>query len=115
MFVVPFYTKSQLPSLIKWSLVPITLFLDNRGKQICETDEPDLWLAENGFAVKSKWREGKILYAEIDVVSTDLCWRTFYLLKAGQGETLSSTNQWNDCIDELFVEPLTTIQKRCVP
>jgi len=134
MFVVPFYTKSQLPSLIKWSLIPITLFLDNRGKQICETDEPDLWLTENGFSVKSKWREGKILYAEIDIVSTDLknfysfeevtrtqqkgteeCWRTFYLLKAGQGETPSSTNQWNDCIDEVFVEPLTTIQKRCVP
>ena len=64
MFVVPFYTKSQLPSLIKWSLVPITLFVDNRGKQICETDEPDLWLAENDFAVKSKWREGKILYVD---------------------------------------------------
>ena len=46
---------------------------------------------------------------------TEECWRTFYLLKAGQGETPSSVNQWNDCIDEVFVEPLATIQKRCVP
>jgi hypothetical protein len=49
MFVVPFYTKPILPSLINWSLQPIALFLENRGKQICETDDPVAWLSENGF------------------------------------------------------------------
>ena len=134
MFIVPFYTRTALPSLIKWSLVPITLFLDNRGKQLCETDEPEQWLVDNGFFVKSKWREGKILYVEIDIQSmklkdfysfedvtrvqqkgTEECWRTFFILKAGAGEAPSSTQQWNDCIDETFVEPLETIQKRCMP
>jgi hypothetical protein len=134
MFIVPFYTRAALPSLIKWSLVPITLFLDNRGKQLCETDEPEQWLADNSFFVKSKWREGKILYVEIDIQSMELkefysfeevtriqqkgteeCWRTFFILKAGTGEATSSIKQWNDCIDETFVEALETIQKRCMP
>jgi len=134
MFIVPFYTRTALPSLIKWSLIPITLFLDNRGKQLCETDEPEQWLVDNSFFVKSKWREGKILYVEIDIQSMELkefysfeevtriqqkgteeCWRTFFILKAGTGEAASSTNQWNDCIDETFVEALETIQKRCMP
>jgi hypothetical protein len=134
MFIVPFYTRTALPSLIKWSLIPITIFLDNRGKQLCETDEPEQWLVDNSFFVKSKWREGKILYVEIDIQSMELkefysfeevtriqqkgteeCWRTFFILKAGTGEATSSIKQWNDCIDETFVEALETIQKRCMP
>jgi hypothetical protein len=131
MFVIPFYTKPILPSLINWSLQPIALFLENRGKQICETDDPVAWLSENGFFLKRSWKESGYFFAEIDSEKTRLqdfysfeqvtreqqkgteeCWRTFFLLLPGLNETETSIHQWNDCIDDLFLEPLKLIQSR---
>ena len=109
MFIVPFYTRTALPSLIKWSLIPITLFLDNRGKQLCETDEPEQWLVDNSFFVKSKWREGKILYIEIDIQSMKL--KEFYSFEEVTRIQQKGTEEcWRT-----FVEALETIQKRCMP
>jgi hypothetical protein len=123
MFVVPFYIRPSPKSLIQWSLQPIVLFLDSQGRQICKTDAPLDWLAENGFHTKTTWTQGQTVYAEIDTQQTAVkeyytfeeltteqqkgtqeCWRTFYVL------TGESTHHWNECLEEPFKECIDSIQ-----
>lgn len=102
MFIVPFFKRDPPPSLIQWSLQPMSLFLENRGKSLCSiTDTPEDWLAENGLIVdnNNKWLENNIYYVQICPKKTNLkdfysfeqvtkvqgkgteeCWRTFHFL-----------------------------------
>jgi len=131
MFIVPFYTKQSPQSLIAWSVQPIVLFLDTRGKNLCQTDTPKEWLDSNGFVTKKTWtqknKEGQFYFAEIDQQKTAInefytfedltitqqngteeCWRAFYRVK---GED-KSIHHWNDCIEDVFQGPLTLIKAR---
>ena len=130
MFVVPFFYRAPIQSLISWSLQPIVIFLENRGKQLCQVDSPTEWLSENGFSVKNKWQVGDILYVEVDAEKTSLrdfysfeqltvqqqkgteeCWRTFYTMKSE--EDLSSSMAWNKNMESPLFDILQEIQIKC--
>lgn len=116
-------------SLISWHLQPISLFLDNRGKQLCEVDDADEWLTENGFGVKQKWIEQNMVFVEIDKETTKLsdfysfeeltkqqqkgteeCWKTFFLLDSE--EEKESCKSWNENIEAPFLKVLNSIQMK---
>lgn len=128
MFVVPFFLRPALSSLIQWNLVPITLFLENHGKLLCTADDPASWLAENGFAVKQIWKEKDTYFAEVDTAATSLadfysfeqltktqqkgtqeCWKTFFIMKSKDNEPCSET-AWNENIESPFDKTLQAIQ-----
>jgi hypothetical protein len=130
MFVVPFFCRAPIQSLIPWSLQPIVVFLENRGKQLCQVDLPAEWLSENGFSVKNQWKVGDIVYVEVDAEKTALrdfysfeqlsvqqqkgteeCWRTFFTMKSAE-DTMSSL-AWNKNIESPFFDVLQEIQKKC--
>ena len=134
MFIVPFFTTSAPKSLIAWSVQPITLFLDTRGRSLCQTDSPKEWLENNGFVARKTWsqktKEGHFYFEEVDNEKTALaefytfedltvsqqkgteeCWRTFYLLNTTSGDE-KSTHHWNDCIEDIFQGPLSVIKSR---
>ena len=130
MILIPFFTQQTPPSLIPWHLQPISLFLENRGKQFCEVEDVDSWLQENGFVVKQKWKQQTMVFVEIDTEKTKLsdfysfeeltkqqqkgieeCWRTFFLLDSE--EENESCKSWNENIDSSFLSVLQTIQMKC--
>lgn len=128
MFVVPFILRNELSSLYAWKLRPVLLFLENHGKHICSTDNPDEWLQENGFCVKKSWVYDSIVYAEIDEEKmsmkdfysfeqlttiqkrgTEECWRTFYIMESPPNEK-NSEWAWNSLFEESISKVLHTIQ-----
>jgi len=130
MFVVPFFYRTPVQSLISWHLQPIVVFLENRGKQICQVDSPRDWLTENGFHVKHQWQVADTLYVEVaedrmnlsDFYSfeqltlqqqkgTEECWRTFFLMNSEEDPTSSAT--WNKNIEAPFFNVLQEIQIKC--
>jgi hypothetical protein len=130
MFVVPFFCRTPVGSLIPWCLQPIVVFLENRGKQLCQVESPKQWLDENGFVIQQTWQEGDILYAEVrpdsmklsDFYSfeqltiqqqkgTEECWRTFFLMKSN--EDPKSSQSWNQLLDSPFFAVLQAIQTKC--
>lgn len=129
MFVVPFFLRPALPSLIQWKLMPVTLFLENHGKHICSSEDPSSWLADNGFVTKQTWKEKDIFFAEIDTEKTIIrdfysfeqltktqekgtqeCWRTFFVMKANE-DTNESVTPWNENIENPFSKTILAIQK----
>ncbi len=131
MFVVPFFYRTPVQSLIPWSLQPVVLFLENRGKQLCQVDSPKEWLAENGFVVKDQWQKDNILYVQVipdsmrlsDFYSfeqltlqqqrgTEECWRTFFLMKSTEDQ--KSSMAWNKNIELPFLNVVQEIQMRCM-
>lgn len=133
MFVVPFFFRDPLRSIIQWQIRPITLFLDNHGKHLCSVDNPVSWLSENGFYVKQTWQEGDILFAEIDKEKTALkdfysfeeltkkqqkgteeCWRTFFLMSTNAAEEKSTEKKWNENFEEIFQRVLYSIEAQCL-
>jgi hypothetical protein len=131
MFVVPFFFRTPAQTLIPWRLQPIVLFLENRGKQMCQVDSPQEWLTENGFVVKNTWQKDTILYIQVvpesmrlaDFYSfeqltvqqqkgTEECWRTFFVMKSTEDE--QSSMAWNKNIEPPFLEVLQEIQTKCM-
>lgn len=131
MFVVPFFYRTPVESLIPWSLQPIVLFLENRGKQLCQADVPSDWLNENGFVVKKTWQVENTMYVEVDVQKmklsefysfeqvtlqqqkgTEECWRTFFVMKSK--EDLQSSMVWNKLLESPFSNVLQEIQGKCM-
>jgi hypothetical protein len=131
MFVVPFFLRASLPSVIQWKLVPVTLFLENHGKGLYVVDNADEWLAENGFVVKRQWHEEEIVFAEIDATKTNLsdfysyeqltveqkkgteeCWRTFFVLKTEDPDEKLSEKAWNQNIENPFSKAILAIQRK---
>lgn len=129
MILIPFFIQRSPPSLISWKLQPITLFLENRGKQFCDIENPEHWLQENGFFIKEQWKEGNVMFVEIDTEKTRLCdfysyddltkqqqkgteecWRTFFLLHSE--EEKDSCKSWNENIDSSFLKVLSNIQTK---
>lgn len=129
MFVVPFFFRESLPSLIEWQIQPLTLFLENRGKQVCSAEDIEDWLVTNGFVWKRKWVVGKTCFVEIDLEKMDLadfysfeqltkqqsrgteeCWRTFFLLRA-KPEEASSEHSWNETYEEPIASTLQELKK----
>jgi hypothetical protein len=114
--------------MIQWQLVPVSLFLENHGKHLCNVDEADEWLEANGFVVKQTWIDGSLVFAEIDAEKTNLadfysfeqltktqqkgtqeCWRTFYLMKA-QPDEVTSEKAWNENIEDSFSNAIEKIR-----
>jgi hypothetical protein len=131
MFVVPFFLRAPLPSVIQWQLVPITLFLENHGKGLYSVENADEWLAENGFSVKRQWQEEDIVFVEIDTTKTNLsdfysyeqltveqkkgteeCWRTFFVLKTENPDEKLSEKSWNENIENPFSKAILAIQRK---
>lgn len=130
MFVVPFFYRAPVKSLIEWSLQPVVVFLENRGKQLCQVDSPSEWLNENGFIVKQSWQQGNTLFVQIDSEKmklrdfysfeqvtlqqqkgTEECWRTFFLMKSD--EEPQSSMVWNKLLEPPFSNVLQEIQGKC--
>ena len=130
MFVVPFFCRDPIPSLIPWSLQPIVVFLENRGKQVCSVDSPSEWLNENGFVVKQSWQHANTLFVEVDIQKTRLsdfysfeqvtnkqqkgteeCWRTFFFMKSE--EDPQSSMAWNKHIEAPFLGFIEEIKEKC--
>jgi hypothetical protein len=131
MFVVPFFLRAPLPSIIQWQLVPITLFLENHGKGLCTAENLEAWLSENGFAKKQSWQVGDTAYVEIDTTKTTLrdfysfeqltveqkkgteeCWRTFFLMKSVSPDEKQSEKAWNENLENPFSKILGEIQRK---
>lgn len=130
MFILPFFLQPAVPSGIPWGLQPITVFLENRGKQLCQVEDAEEWLQENGFVVKTSWKDKNIVFAEIDTAGTQLkdfysfeqltqqqqkgteeCWRTFFLMTSV--EEKDSCDAWNSFIDPILLPSLRAIQTKC--
>jgi hypothetical protein len=131
MFVVPYFYEKPLPSIIGWQLQPITIFLENHGKHLYSTENPQQWLVENGFFSKKSWKENEILFVEVDTDKTKLkdfysyeeltkeqrkgteeCWRTFFFMKTINPDEKDSEISWNQYFDGPIQKVLTSIQAR---
>jgi hypothetical protein len=131
MFVVPFFLRTPLPSIIQWQLVPITLFLENHGKGLCTAENLEEWLEENGFTKKQSWQVGDTAFVEIDITKTILrdfysfeqltleqkrgteeCWRTFFIMKPVSADEKHSEKAWNENLENPFSKILMEIQQR---
>lgn len=131
MFIVPFFLRAPLPSIIQWQLVPITVFLENHGKGLCTAENLEEWLSENGFSKKQSWKVGDTAYVEIDREKTNLrdfysfeqltleqkrgteeCWRTFFLMKPTSTEEKDSEKAWNENLENPFSKILMEIQRK---
>ena len=131
MFVVPFFLRAPLPSIIQWQLVPVTVFLENHGKGLCSVENIDEWLNENGFEKKQEWQVGDTVYVEIDIQKTNIrdfysfeqltlqqkrgteeCWRTFFVMKSISAEEKTSEKAWNENLENPFSKILEQIQTR---
>ena len=133
MFVIPYFVRNTLPSLCAWKLIPITIFLENRGKnlyRLSADENPDDWLEQNGFVKKSSWKDEDYLFVEIDTVKTrcqdfysfeqitlqqtkgtEDCWRTFFLMKT-QEDNDTSLKSWNELNEPEFLSILQKIKTR---
>lgn len=128
MILIPFFIQKSPPSLIPWHLQPISVFLENRGKQFCQVENPEIWLQENGFIVCNQWKQENMMFVEIDTEKTRLrdfysfeeltkqqqkgteeCWRTFFLLHS-ENEP-GSCKSWNETIETPFLSVLQIIQE----
>lgn len=131
MFIVPFFLRAPIQSIIQWNLVPITLFLENHGKGLCSAENAEEWLNENGFIKKQSWQGKDILFVEVDVEKTNLrefysfeqltleqkkgteeCWRTFFVMKSTENDEKSSEKAWNENLENPFSKILEEIQKK---
>lgn len=131
MFIVPFFIREPLSSIIQWNLVPITLFLENHGKGLCSTENGEAWLNENGFEKKQSWQGKDTLFVEVDVSKMNLkefysyeqltleqkkgteeCWRTFFVMKAVDTNEKSSAKAWNENLENPFSKILEEIQTK---
>ncbi len=131
MFVVPFFLRDPLPSVIQWKLIPVTLFLENHGKGLYVVENVDEWLTENGFLVKRQWKQADTVYAEIDTARTNLrdfysyeqltleqkkgteeCWRTFFIMKSENPDEKLSEKAWNQNIENPFSNAILEIQNK---
>lgn len=131
MFLVPFLFRTPLPSGIDWIFIPISLFLENRGKQFCSVEDADSWLEENGFVAKQMWTVGEKQFVEIDPEKTNLrefysfeqvtkeqskgteeCWRTFFYMKSKSAD-IPSEDAWNETFEEQIQYILHEIYKTC--
>ena len=132
MFIVPFFIREPLKSLCAWKLTPISLFLENRGKnfyQLESSESKEEWLECNGFIAKQSWIEGDCHFVEIDTEKTKLkdfysfeqltlqqtkgteeCWKTFFVMKSNK-ENEESTQSWNELIEKPIQEKLNSIQR----
>ena len=133
MFIVPFFIRNPLQSLCAWKLIPIAIFLANRGKTLytlSEDENPDEWLQQNGFVQKSRWKEGDALYVEIDSTKTNCkdfysfeqvttvqskgmeeCWKTFFCMKT-QEVNDPSLKSWNELFEPEVFSILQKIKAR---
>lgn len=136
MFLVPYFLRKPLPSLIQWNLLPISLFLENRGKGLCSVGsaaDVTEWLSDNGFVSKGQWMEGDVFYIEIDTEKTKLndfysleqltkephrgteeCWVTYYVMKSVASTEAESEKAWNENIEAPFGKILKAIQNHGV-
>ncbi len=133
MFVVPFFLRAPLSSIIQWQLVPITVFLENHGKGICTAENVDEWLHENGFQKKKTWQVGDTVYVEIDTTKTTLrdfysfeqltveqkrgteeCWRTFFVMKSISPDEKQSEKAWNENLENPFSKILGEIHTKMI-
>ena len=131
MFIVPFFLRAPIKSIIQWNLVPITLFLENHGKGLCSAESGEEWLSENGFVKKQSWQVNDIYFVEIDTEKTNLkefysfeqitfeqkkgteeCWRTFFLMKSIEPDELSSEKAWNENLENPFSKILLEIRTK---
>jgi hypothetical protein len=131
MFVVPFFLRAPLPSIIQWQLVPVTVFLENHGKGLCSAENIDEWLNENGFEKKQRWQVDDTVYVEIDSQKTTLrdfysfeqltlqqkrgteeCWRTFFMMKSACADEKQSEKAWNENLENPFSKILSEIQTK---
>jgi hypothetical protein len=131
MFIVPFFLRAPIKSIIQWNLVPITLFLENHGKGLCSAESGEEWLSENGFVKKQSWQVNDIYFVEIDTEKTNLkefysfeqitfeqkkgteeCWRTFFVMKSVEPEEKSSEKAWNENLENPFSKILLEIRTK---
>jgi hypothetical protein len=131
MFIVPFFLRTPLASIIQWRLTPISLFLENHGKGLCVVENGEEWLNENGFVKKQTWLVDDILFVEVDIANTNLkefysfeqltleqkkgteeCWRTFFLMKSIEPDELSSEKAWNENLENPFSKILLEIRTK---
>lgn len=131
MFIVPFFLRAPIKSIIQWNLVPITLFLENHGKGLCTAESWEEWLSENGFIKKQSWQMNDIYFVEIDTENTNLkdfysfeqltleqkkgteeCWRTFFVMKSVELNEKSSEKAWNENLENPFSKILNEIQRK---
>lgn len=131
MFIVPFFLRAPLGSIIQWNLVPITLFLENHGKGLCSTENGEEWLCENGFVKKQSWQVKDTLFVEVDETKMNLkefysyeqltleqkkgteeCWRTFFVMKSIEPDEKSTEKAWNENLENPFSKILEEIQTK---
>ena len=131
MFIIPFFLRAPLASIIQWNLVPVTLFLENHGKGLCTAESAEEWLDENGFSAKEIWKKGDTVFVEVDVQRTNLkefysfeqltteqkrgteeCWRTFFLMKSLSSDEKKSEKAWNENLENPFSKILEEIQAK---
>jgi hypothetical protein len=132
MFVIPFFIRNPLKSLCAWKLTPISLFLENRGKNFYQLESSESiqeWLECNGFIMKKIWTENDCCFVEIDAEKTRIkdfysyeqltlqqtkgteeCWKTFFVMKSDKNDE-NSIQSWNELIEPSIQEKLKSIQR----
>lgn len=133
MFIIPFFARTSLTSLCAWKLVPITIFLENRGKnlyRLSNDENADDWLQENGFFKKQSWQENEFMFVEVDVDRTKLkdfysfeqltstqtkgieeCWKTFFIMNTKDTND-TSLKSWNELFEPEIIGVLQKIKTR---
>ncbi len=136
MFVIPYFTKPTIETTIDWAFLPVYIFLDNKGRQLwlCEESEKEILqvvLPENGFYVKSHWKEGDRLFVEIDTEKTNIqnfysfeevtrkkekgteeCWRRFFVFVCKRESEKHLETFWLHNLEPNFTEVLNSISKK---
>lgn len=132
MFIIPFFKREPLKSLSAWKLIPVTIFLENRGKNFYElgpTESLEDWLHYNGFFAKEIWQEENTFFIEMDTEKTKLndfysfeqvtitqnkgteeCWKTFFLMTSDKQDE-NSIQSWNELIEKPIQDKLNSIQR----
>jgi hypothetical protein len=136
MFVIPYFTKPQIETTIDWAFLPVYLFLDNKGRQLwyCEESEQEILqviLPENGFHIKSHWKQGDRLYVEIDTNLTNIhnfysfeevtrkkekgkeeCWRRFFVFVCKKESEKHLETFWFNNLEKNIIEILESISNK---
>ena len=136
MFVIPYFTKPSIPTVIDWAFIPLYIFLENKGRQLwsCEASEKEIVnsiLPDNGFQVKKSWKEKDYLYVEIDIEKTNIqnfysfeevtqkkekgteeCWRRFFTFVCKKESEKHLETFWLHNLDSEFIRVLDFISKK---
>ena len=127
MFVIPFFIRNNLESVLPIRLVQITIFMENRGKNLIQIPEGEIeeWLALNGI-VGRVWKQQEYAFIEVDCSKTTLsefysfeqltmeqskgteeCWRTFYWMVSKEEK---EETHWNECLEEYIRKPFELLE-----